>query len=70
MTTVVASAPKSSIGFKVRRLRISQFLTKRALAGLAGVSPKEVDLFEHNLPVPLDARRRILRELWSKKSGK
>jgi len=70
MTAVVTSARESSIGFKARRLRITQRLTKRALADMAGVSPEEVDLFEHNLPVPLDARRRILKELWAGKAKK
>jgi transcriptional regulator with XRE-family HTH domain len=70
MKTVVASARESSIGFKARRLRISQLLTQRALADMAGVSPQEVDLFEHNLPLPLDAKRRILRALWARKAKK
>ncbi len=61
---------EDSIGFKSRRLRISKLLTQRELAEIAGVSTEEVDLFEHNLPVQLDARRRILKELWAVKSRK
>ena len=70
MTKVLTLARESSIGFKARRLRISQLLTQRQLAKMAGVSLEEVELFEHNLPVPLDSRRKILRELWAKKAGK
>ena len=70
MTSVVTFARQSSIGFKARKLRISQLLTQRALADMAGVSQEEVDLFEHNLPLPLDAKRRILKELWARKAKK
>jgi transcriptional regulator with XRE-family HTH domain len=70
MTSVLTFTRESSIGFKVKRLRISQLLTQRELADMAGVSPKEVDLFEHNLPLPLDTRRKILRELWARKTRK
>jgi len=70
MTAVVTFTRQSSSGFKARRLRISQRLTQRALADMAGVSPEEVDLFEHNLPIPLDAKRRILKELWAGKAKK
>lgn len=70
MTKVLTLARGSTIGFKARRLRISQLLTQRELANLAGVSLEEVDLFEHNLPVPLDSKRKILRELWAKKARK
>ena len=70
MTTVTALARESSIGFKVRRLRISQLLTQQELANMAGVSLEEVDLFEHNLPLPLDAKRKILKKLLSIKARK
>ena len=65
MKTVTASTLEPSVGVKARRLRISQLLTQQELANLAGVSLEEVDLFEHNLPVRLDARRKLLKELWS-----
>jgi len=45
-------------------------LTQPELADMVGVSVEEVDLFERNLPVALDARRRILKELWAKKTRK
>jgi len=70
MKRVTTSALESSVGFKARRLRISQLLTQQELANLAGVFLEEVDLFERNLPLPLDAKRKILKELWAKKAKK
>ena len=61
---------EASLGIKVRRLRISRLLTQQELARIAGVSLEEVNSFEHNLPVRLDAKRRILKELWARKTGK
>ena len=70
MTAVLTYARESSIGFKARRLRISKLLTRRELADMAGVSLEEVDLFEHSMPLPLDTKRKILRELWAIKARK
>jgi DNA-binding XRE family transcriptional regulator len=70
MATMVTYELQLPIGVKARRLRISQLLTQRELADMAGVSQKEVDLFEHDLPVTLDARRRILKVLWARKDKK
>ncbi|OGO21612.1 MAG: hypothetical protein A2144_04165 [Chloroflexi bacterium RBG_16_50_9] len=58
----------SLIGFKARKLRISLGLSRQELAEMAGVPRERVDAFEYNLPVPLDVKRRILRELWAEKS--
>ena len=60
----------TSLGSKSRNLRISLLLTQQKLASIAGVSQKEVNLFEHNLPVCLDARRKLLKELWTIRAGK
>jgi len=54
-----------SAGQKARRLRIANLLTQQELSELAGVPLEHVDLLERNLPVPLDSRRRIHKELWS-----
>jgi len=70
MTSVLTFARESSIGFKVKRLRISKLLTQQELASMAGISVEKVDLFEHNLPLPLDTRRKILRELWAQRASK
>ena len=70
MKTVRNFTQELPLGFKAKRLRISQRLTQRELANIAGVSQEEVELFEQNQPVPLDSRRKILKELWAKKAGK
>jgi transcriptional regulator with XRE-family HTH domain len=70
MKTTSTLFRKASTGSKVKRLRIASLLTQQELADLAGVTREQVDLFERNLPLPLDARRRILRELWAKKFKK
>ena len=70
MKTDLTLTKEASLGFKARKLRISRLLTQQELARIAGVSLQEVDLFEHNLPVRLDAKRRILQQLWARKNGK
>ena len=67
---VITFARESSIGFKAWRLRRAQFLSQQELAAKAGVPLEEVDLFENNLPVPLDTRRKVLKELLYMKSEK
>lgn len=59
-----------SLGQQARRLRIASLLTQQQLAYIAGVPREHVDLFERSLPVPLDSKRRILKELWVKKAEK
>jgi transcriptional regulator with XRE-family HTH domain len=61
---------KASPGSKARQQRVASLLTRRELADLAGIPVEHVSLFEQGLPVPLDSRRRIMRELWSRKNGK
>jgi DNA-binding XRE family transcriptional regulator len=68
MTATLTFTRKSQLGFKARKLRIAQHLTQQKLAEMAGVTREAVDLFEHNQPLPLDNKRRILRELWANKS--
>jgi hypothetical protein len=61
---------KAGPGEKARRQRVACLLTRRQLADLAGVPIEHVNLFERDLPVPLDSRRRIWRELWAQRDGK
>ncbi len=68
--TVIVSADQESFGGKARRLRISQHLTRQKLASIAGVSTEEVALLERNLPVRLDVKRKLLRQLWARKPFK
>jgi len=67
MAEVISASRELSLGFKVRRLRVSQLLTQQELANMAGVSPEYVNLLEHNLPLPLDAKRRLFQKLWARK---
>jgi transcriptional regulator with XRE-family HTH domain len=68
LTTI--SSNRELFGSMARRVRISLHLTQRDLAEMTGISKESVYLFEHNLPVYLDARRRILKQLWAIKASK
>ena len=68
MTTVLSFARGSSIGFKAASLRISLLLTQQELADMVGVSRDDVDCLEHNLPMPLETRNKLLKGLFAKKS--
>ena len=70
MTTVVTFARESCIGSWARNLRISLQLMQQDLAEIIGASPEDVDLFEHNLPIPLDIKRKLMRELWARRAHK
>ncbi len=70
MTAVLTRNRETRIGAEARRLRISLHIARPELAVMAGVSEEIVNLFEHNQPVALDCRRRILKELWAEKSKK
>ncbi len=70
MTATLTLTRKSTPGATVRRLRVSNHLSRRELADLAGVPQEQVSLFEQGLPLPLDSKRRILKELWSRKIKK
>ncbi len=70
MTTLLTRPQETKIGSEARRLRLSLHIKRQELADMAGVSEETVNLFEHNLPVALDYRRRILKELWAQKIRK
>lgn len=69
MTTVLSFARESSIGIQARSLRISLQFTRQALADSVGVSEYDVYLFEHNMPIPLDIKRKLLKKLYAAKSA-
>ena len=60
---------ESSIGLWARSLRISLQLTEQELADSVGVSKEDVYLFEHNLPVQLDIKQKLLKKLYAVKSA-
>jgi DNA-binding XRE family transcriptional regulator len=58
------------LGFLARNLRIYLDLSQNEVAKLAKVSPKSVDLLEHNQPIILDDKRKIMKELYLRKASK
>ena len=70
MSPLLSIDQKPSLGLEAKRIRLTLPLTQHELATIAGVSLKEVDLFEHDLPVQVDVKLKILRELWARKVGK
>jgi transcriptional regulator with XRE-family HTH domain len=58
-----------TLGQSARKVRLALHLSQQELAALTGVSRDAVYQFEHHLPVILDARRRILKELWAIKTA-
>lgn len=70
MSPVLSIDQETSLGLKAKRLRLALLLTQHNLAAVAGVPTAEVDLFEQNLPVRVDTKRKLLRELWARKVGR
>ena len=52
-----------------RSVRLALHLTQQELADRCGISQEEVDLFEHHLPVKLDAKRKLQKELWAARNA-
>ncbi|OGO18988.1 MAG: hypothetical protein A2Z15_05635 [Chloroflexi bacterium RBG_16_50_11] len=67
MSAVLTINRDSLLGTQARKLRIAEHISQRELAGMAGVTVEFVGLFEHNFPLPLDYKLRILRVLWAEK---
>jgi len=70
MKALPSLTPKSTPGFQVQRLRMTSFLSREELADLANVPLEHVDLFEQDLPLPLDSKRKMLKTLWARKIKK
>ena len=70
MTIVFAPTRESPIVTKARNLRILLQLTQQELADSVGVPKEDVALFEHNLPMPLDIKNRLLKKLYAAKSAR
>ncbi len=66
MSNVVSPSREKSIGSRVRKMRMRLHLTQRELAWAAGVSEKDIELLERDVPVILDCKRRVLKTLWGK----
>ena len=70
MAPTLTLVRKLTPGSIARRLRIAAHLSSQELADLANVPYEHVGLFEQDLPLPLDSKRRILKELWARKNRK
>jgi transcriptional regulator with XRE-family HTH domain len=66
---VITHIEPETLGESARKVRLALHLTQQELATLTGISREAVYRFEHNLPVILDTRRRILKELWAIKTS-
>ena len=64
MSEVLSIDQQISFGQMLRNIRTSLQLTQREVAERLGVTTKEVGLFERGLPVRLDAKLKILRQLY------
>jgi transcriptional regulator with XRE-family HTH domain len=62
--TTITFMPESSIGAWARSVRKALNLTQQEQADITGVSKEDVDSFENNLPIKLDSRRKLVKELW------
>ncbi len=63
-------AAHNTMGGSARKVRIALGLSQQQLAEMTGVSRDAVYQYEHSLPVSLDARRKILKELWAIKMAR
>ena len=63
MTVAHSTDQALTLGFRAKRLRCFQGLTKQGLADTAGVSKEDVDILEHDLSLRPDAKRALLRTL-------
>ena len=64
MSTRSLTDQKPSLGIEAKRLRLDLRLTQRELAKIAGVPLGDVELLEDGLPLHVDVKLKILRELW------
>jgi transcriptional regulator with XRE-family HTH domain len=60
----------NTMGESARKVRVEMGLSRQELADLSGISSDSVYQYENNLPVYLDARRRILKQLWAIKTAR
>jgi DNA-binding XRE family transcriptional regulator len=70
MANVQISTRQPSIAAQARKLRLSRLLTQEELAAAAGVSKEDVNRLERGLPLIMDSKRKILKELWARKVEK
>ena len=69
MKKAITFTQDTTIEHWARRVRMALQLTQQDLTNMCGVPQEEVDLFEHNLPIPLENKLKLLRVLWVIKSN-
>jgi len=69
MSIVFAVTQESSMSTLARSLRISLQLTQQELANMADVSKEDIDLLEHNLPIPQYIKNKLFKKLYAVKSA-
>ena len=70
MASVQITTGVPTVATQARKLRLSCLLTQKELAVAAGVTREEVNNLEEGFPLILESKRRILKELWSRKVEK
>ena len=70
MASVQISTREPSIAVQARKLRLSCLLTREELVVAADGSKEDVNNLEQGFPLILESKRRILKELWSRKVEK
>ena len=64
----LTSEKSTSLALRVKSLRISMGLSRQQLARKLGITPEEVELFEDGLPVPLNSKLKLIRQLWARRA--
>jgi transcriptional regulator with XRE-family HTH domain len=64
MSKVLSVEQPIALGRMLRNIRTSLQLTQREVAERFGVTTEEINLFEREMPVRLDTKLKILRQLY------
>ena len=64
-TKTINFMPEYAVGDWAKSVRLALQLTQQELADIAGISREDVDSFEQNLPINVDSRRKLVKELWA-----
>ncbi len=57
----------ASVAGYSKKIRVSEHLTRKELACMAGVQGEDVDKIENGIPLQLETKLKILRVLYSNK---
>ncbi len=62
-----SNAQQKTFADSIRRLRVAEQLSQRDLAGMAGVYQEDIHKIEHEIPLQLENKLKILKILYAKK---